>query len=396
MNFYRLKNTVRDYDWGSKSMMSHMLGIENPEKKTIAEIWLGAHPLSPSAVIDGSEEITLDKFIEKNPETVLGQKTVEKFNSTLPFLMKILAVEKPLSIQVHPDKIQALKGYERENAEGLAIDSPLRCYRDLNHKPETICALTPFTILCGFRKAGEIYEIFKLATPVNLRSELELLKQRDIRGFVERLLKFDKIRAKLLLNEFKAAASSRMSTRSEAFPLCMELLSLFPNDVSALMPALLHIVTLEPGMALNIPSGELHAYISGLGIELMASSDNVIRCGLTTKAVNIPEFLNIAKFESAEFTPVAPVSASAGISIYESGAEEFLLTEIKPEGSALVTPEKTVSAKILFCVEGEAELNFADNVSCALKSGESLLIPANAPSYSVSGECRVFAASVPV
>ena len=394
MNFYRLNNPIREYAWGSTGMMTLIKGIENPENKVMAEMWLGAHTSASSILSTDDGEIALDKFIEQDPVKALGQKTANKFNEKLPFLMKILAAETPLSIQAHPNKEQALEGFERENAEGLSLNSPLRNYRDANHKPETIMALSPFTALCGFRKVAEIFELIKLTVSTNMRSELELLKKKDISGFLQSMIGLDPIRKKLLLNEFRSAASSRLSMRHEAIPLSMELTYMFPGDVTALMPMMMNIVTIEPGMALNIPAGVLHTYISGLGIELMASSDNVVRGGLTQKAMDVKELLKIGIFEGKELLPYAPTPTASGINVYETNADEFSLTEIKPESGTPAVVSNTSSPQIFLCVEGDAEIKFEDGASCVLKSSESIYILGETGSYSVNGECRIFAASI--
>ncbi|MDR3238383.1 MAG: mannose-6-phosphate isomerase, class I [Spirochaetia bacterium] len=386
-NFYRLKNNVQEYPWGSKTMMAGL--ADNKDDKIQAELWIGAHPKSPSIIAETGTP--LDEFIEKNPGLILG-KDAGKFENKLPFLMKLIAVGSPLSVQVHPNKEQAAAGFARENAALLPIDSPQRNYRDPNHKPETICALSEFTLLCGFRKPGEIYDLFKMLLLRSLRDEIELLKKRDIRGFFQNLINSDKSRQKLIVSDFTASASSRIGLQSEAFPLCMELLSANKDDITALMPLMLNIIKLESGEALNIPSGRLHTYISGLGIELMANSDNVIRGGLTSKHVDIPELMNITVFEPSAMVPFRPETKQDGLAVYETSAEEFTLSEVKTADN-IFNAKKEHGLEILFCTGGVSTIDFG-GAKDEIKQGDSLLIPASSAGYSLSGNGRIFIASL--
>ena len=388
-NIYYLKNKIQEYEWGSKTMMSGL--VDNPDAKRFAELWMGVHPKAPSMVLENGKDIPLDQLIETHPDFMLG-RSAAKFQNKLPFLMKLLAVENPLSVQVHPDKEQAQTGFARESR--LSFDSPERNYRDINHKPETICALSDFTLLCGFRKPGEIYDLFKMTLQRSLKEEIELLKKRDIKGFFRALLDFDKVRRKVILSDFSASASSRIGMQNEAFPLSMELIERYPGDITALIPLMLNLIKLEPGMALNIPSGRLHAYISGLGIELMADSDNVVRAGLTPKHIDLQELMNIAVFEPDTMIPFKPERNPAGLALYETGADEFLLAEIEVGQIPFVSPQER-ETEILFCVDGNLQISFKDGSPYNVKKGESVIVPCGAGSYSLSGKASVFSASVP-
>ena len=388
-NIYYLKNKVQEYEWGSKTMMSAL--VDNPDGKRFAELWIGVHPKAPSTVSENGKDIRLDRLIQANPDFMLG-RSAAKFQNKLPFLMKLLSVENPLSVQVHPDKEQAQAGFARES--GLPLDSPERNYRDANQKPETICALSDFILLCGFRKPGEIYDLFKMTVHRNLKEELEFLKKRDIKGFFRTLLDFDRVRRKVLLSEFTASVSSRIGLQNEAFPLSLEFIERYPDDITALMPLMLNLVKLEPGMALNIPVGRLHTYISGLGIELMADSDNVVRVGLTSKHIDIQEVMNIAVFETDVIVPFKPERDRNGVAVYETGADEFILAEIKVGQTPFVSSRER-DTEILFCVDGSLQISFGDAPSYDVKRGGSIMIPSGAGSYRLYGDASVFRASVP-
>ena len=385
---YYLKNKVQEYEWGSKTMMSAF--VDNPDGKNLAELWIGVHPKAPSIVSENGKEVTLDQLIQADPDFMLGRNAA-KFQNKLPFLMKLLAVENPLSVQAHPNKEQAQAGFAREN--GLPLDSPERNYRDANQKPETICALSDFTLLCGFRKPGEIYDLFKMTVHRNLKEEIELLKKRNIKDFFRALLDFDKVRRKVLLSEFTASASSRIGMQDEAFPLSMELIEKYPGDVTALMPLMLNLIKLKPGMALNIPTGCLHTYINGLGIEVMANSDNVVRAGLTPKHIDLQELMNIAVFEPNTAIPYKPERNSDGLAVYETGASEFALAEIEVGQTPFVSAKER-GADILLCVDGSLQITFGESPPRDIKQGESVIAPSGAGSYRLSGKASVFRASL--
>ena len=387
-NIYYLKNKVQEYEWGSKTMMSAF--VDNPDGNRLAELWIGTHPKAPSLVSENGKEITLGQLIQANPDFMLGP-SASRFQNGLPFLMKIVSVENPLSIQVHPNEEQAKSGFARESA--LPLDSPERNYRDANQKSEIICALSDFTLLCGFRKPGEIYDLFKMTVHRGLKEEIELLKKRNIKDFFHTLLNFDRVRRKVLLSEFVASASSRIGMQDEAFPLCMELIDKYPGDVTALMPLMLNLIKLKPGEALNITTGCLHTYINGLGIELMTNSDNVVRAGLTSKHIDLQELMNITAFEPDITIPYRPERNSNGLAAYETDASEFTLAEIEVGQTPFVSPQER-GADILLCVDGSLQITFLEGSPSDIKQGESVIVPSGAGSYRLSGKASVFKASV--
>ncbi len=384
---YYLKNTVQNYAWGSKDSFGKLFGTENPSGEPQAEIWMGAHPKASSIIVSDGKEISLHDFIAENRKEFLGAKLAED-KETLPFLMKAIAVAEPLSIQVHPSKADAEQGFAGENEAGKDSGSPDRNYFDSEEKTETILALTPFTALCGFRKPGDIYGLFKMTIPISLKPQIELLKKRDIRTLVEKLLTMDHSERKLVLREYTASASSRISTMNEAYPLCFDLMEYYSDDMAVLAPMLLNIVHLEPGMTMTIKAGTVHSYLEGTAIELMNCSDNTVRCGLTSKHRDIQEFLKTASFDSPSLKPCSE-TVSEGTASYETGAD-YTLMEIKP-GEVHISVPADGTPSVLFCTEGEGTVSF-EGKEFAFKPGTSAVIPASAPACTVSGNCRIFRA----
>ncbi len=282
-----LEGVLRPYAWGSRTVIQQLLD-RPPDGQPIAELWFGAHRDDPSTIAG----TTLDVLIAENPSELLGPDVVERFGPQLPFLLKILAADQALSMQVHPTRAQAQAGFARENAAGLALESPERNYRDPNHKPELLCALTPFEAVCGFRPVAET---------LALLDELELPEL----GFVADLLRGpDPLRAAftaLLTHPDPAplvAALGRRSAGATDGPLHGARLATedFPGDIGAVLTLLLNHVLLAPGEAMYLGAGTVHAYLRGSGVEVMANSDNVLRCGLTPKHVDVDELLAITDF----------------------------------------------------------------------------------------------------
>jgi len=388
-----------EYAWGSRSAIPDLLGMPNPEQKPMAEMWMGAHPKAPSAVLMEGKWISLEEVIRSSPETILGKDTARRFENQLPFLFKVLAAENPLSIQVHPDLEQAREGFKKETQLGISLGSPERNYRDGNHKPEIICALDPFDALKGFRKIDEIIALLKKVSSGLLDGLIDLLaREPDEQGlmrFFGALMSMEK----QAMAEIAAGAAKRATDLAEndpAFGWVVALEKAYPADAGVLSPLLLNLVRLRPGEALFLPAGELHAYLKGVGIELMANSDNVIRAGLTKKHVDVPELLKIARFTAGIPQVLQAVGVSGGREVYTAPAEEFLLSRI------LVQEEKTGEmssrdgVEILLCTEGKGEITDGTGAQrVQYRKGMSFLVPAAVKEYKISGRGTFFSASVP-
>jgi mannose-6-phosphate isomerase, class I len=277
----------RDYAWGSTTAIQRMLGLPE-DGRPIAELWFGGHPDDPSP----ADTTTLDKLIAADPGALLGRAAVERFGPRLPFLLKVLAAGTPLSIQVHPTLDQAREGFAREDAAGIARTAADRNYRDANHKPELLCALTPFTALCGFRPPEQTLALLDELDVPELGFLQDLLRGPDPlrRAFTGVLELPDPAPA--------IAALTRRATGAQDGPLhaARRAAEHFPHDAGVLLTLLLNDVVLQPGEAIFLGAGNVHAYLHGTGVEIMANSDNVLRCGLTPKHVDVPELLRITDF----------------------------------------------------------------------------------------------------
>lgn len=293
----------RYYAWGSPTAIPELLG-RPADGRPVAELWFGAHPDDPSPA-HGS---TLDELIAADPAGLLGAETAERFGPHLPFLVKLLAADKALSIQVHPDLEQARAGFAREDAAGIPRDAPHRTYRDANHKPELMCAISEFEALCGFRPVADtlrLLDAFALAELAELRA---LLTGADgLRAAFTYLLRLADPAP--VVDAVVRRAGDVADDPDWSGPARAVLLAAgdFPGDVGVVLSLLLNYVRLQPGEAIFLAAGNVHAYLRGLGVEVMANSDNVLRCGLTPKHVDVEELLRIT-----DFSPLAEPRFPAG------------------------------------------------------------------------------------
>lgn len=391
-----LKNAVQNYDWGSHSAIQQLMD-EPPSDTPWAELWMGAHPKAPSQVYLNGKWIQLDEYISRYPEIILGKDIAEKFNNTLPYLFKVLAAEQPLSIQAHPSAAQAKKGFAKESEFGPDISDPKRNYKDNSHKPECICALTPFTGLKGFRKLSSAVELLEHFCPAGLADAVKILKQKGLKHFFRFLMELPEAGKAAVIREAVSHAENRDSNDLVG-EWVLKLHRQYPEDIGVISPLFLNLFCLEPGQALFLKAGELHAYLDGLGIELMANSDNVLRGGLTPKHVDVPELLNVLNFVESEIQIMTPENVSNGESKYPVSAEEFQLTTIHIKDSVPYISPDHHSVEILLCIQGNADLTFTGSADkpVHLNKGESVLIPAALKSYQIIGNARLYKAGVPL
>ncbi|MCX7656852.1 MAG: mannose-6-phosphate isomerase, class I, partial [Treponemataceae bacterium] len=291
-----LQNQIQNYPWGSFSWIPQLLRLPTPSDTPMAELWMGAHPKAPSLALTTTQgPVPLNQLIRENPEWYLGKKLAQE-ETTLPFLFKLLAAEQPLSIQVHPSKAQAKEGFSRENKQGIPLDAEHRNYKDDNHKPEIIAALSPFRALCGFRQIEEITSLFSLLHLPPLFPALQILqKEKSYTAFLKELFAISPETVHALIKDFEtnlfAVLLKEAPKYRREWETVRSFMSLYPNDITVFAPLYLNLIDLEVGHALFLPSGILHAYVHGFGVELMANSDNVLRGGLTTKHMDTNELL---------------------------------------------------------------------------------------------------------
>ncbi|MFI5976578.1 mannose-6-phosphate isomerase, class I [Streptomyces sp. NPDC051452] len=379
----RLDNTIRPYAWGSRTAIPHLLGVE-PTGEPQAEMWMGAHPGAPSR----SERGTLVEVIDADPERELGARAVARFGPRLPFLLKILAAGAPLSLQVHPDLEQAKAGYADEERRGIPVDAPHRNYRDANHKPELICALTEFDGLCGFRDPLKAAGLLDGLGVDSLKPYVDLLHARPedaaLREVLTAILTADPREMAHTVSE-TAVACARLGGDHAPYA---DIAHHYPGDPGVIAAMLLNHVRLQPGEALFLGAGIPHAYLSGLGVEIMANSDNVLRCGLTPKHVDVPELLRIVRFEAADPGVLRPEAGADGEEVYETPIDEFRLSRFAlPEGGGAHDVTRD-APQILLCTAGSIRAGDHE-----LSPGRSVFVPAGEKTE-ISGAGTVFRATV--
>ncbi|MEU4272151.1 mannose-6-phosphate isomerase, class I [Streptomyces sp. NPDC026092] len=379
----RLVNTVRPYAWGSTTAIPELLGTP-PTGEPQAEMWMGAHPGAPSR----TERGPLNEVIDADPVRELGAPAVEKFGPRLPFLLKLLAAGAPLSLQVHPDLAQAKAGFAAEEAAGVPIDAPHRNYKDANHKPELVCALTPFNGLCGFRDPIEAADALSALGVDSLKPYVDLLhahpEEAALREVLTALLSADPAEMAHTVTEAAAAAERLGGAHAPYAALAHH----YPSDPGVIAAMLLNFVQLQPGEALYLGAGVPHAYLDGLGVEIMANSDNVLRCGLTPKHVDVPELLKIVRFEPTDPGVLRPEASPSGEEVYDTPIDEFRLSRLVRAEGAAPTDVTAPTPQILLAVAGRPKAG-----EVTLAPGESVFVPAG-ESTELSGTGTVFRATV--
>jgi len=362
----------------------------------VAELWMGAHPKAPSKVLLNGKRVSLADLIENAPDKILGPAAM-KFGNQLPYLFKVLAAANPLSIQAHPDRETAVAGFERENLENIPLNAPERNYRDANHKPECICALTRFWGLKGFRKIGDMIALLDNIGPEGLETEIrDFHEQPDSEGlkrFFNSVMTLAADRRASVIKDTvrKAAAYSG----DPVIQWVLKIHKSYPDDIGVLGPILLNLVCLEPGQAMYLPAGELHSYLDGTGLEIMANSDNVLRGGLTPKHIDVPELLRVLEFTDGDVEILTPRKIGSCESAYDTPADEFRLSVVRPDADGEVRFGNE-SATILLCADGAAIITGeTDSDRHRLKKGVSVIVPAFVKNYRISGNAVLYRASVP-
>ena len=387
---------MQNYPWGSTSDIPELLGTANPQNEPVAELWLGAHPKAPSAVLRQQGEQSLIELIKAEPDAVLGADTVKRFGPRLPFLLKILAAEKALALQVHPTEAQAMDGFERENALGIQLGAPQRNYLDRNHKPELICALGSFDCLVGFRSVTEIATELE-ALHIDTMAEVieDFCQSRSIGGLkrlFESIMSMECGREQRFVQEVVEKAMAATGGRYEWI---VELDRQYPGDIGVVSPLFLNLLRLHTGQAVYLAPGTVHAYLGGLGIELMANSDNVARGGLSARHVDKPEFLRILRYNDSPIEPLHPVEMDRGFDEYEVPSSDFRLFRIRLNRGVRYTSARNRAVEILICTRGMAKLCVdAHGADYSIQKGDSFLVPASSPAYTIEGEGTLFKATV--
>ncbi len=365
-----LENAVRHYPWGSPTALPALLGLP-ADGRPWAELWMGAHPDDPSRLLDG--------------------RTLADVVPDLPFLVKLLAPERPLSIQAHPDRAQAAEGYAREDAAGLAHDDPRRSYRDRNHKPELLVALEPTQALCGFRPPAEALRLVRLVgSPALEKLTAPLAHADEERALRETFVAVAGLAGdaleRLVAEVAGACAAHRAapgSADAAALDWVARLADAYPGDAWVVAPLLLRLVRLEPGQAVFLESGVLHAYLHGVGVEVQASSDNVLRGGLTPKHVDVAELLRVVHYTARAEPRVWPRPVADGVEAYDVPVSDFAVWRV--EVADADRPLRSVGPRIVVCVAGVVEVG-----GVRLDRGRAAFVPAGSGPVTVSGSGTCF------
>lgn len=416
----RLGYVRRDYAWGSPTALPELVGLE-PDGRPFAELWFGAHPSAPSPVLDDHDAATpaetastadrshapgptdLQQAIEQAPEEMLGEDVLARFGPRLPFLLKLIAPARPLSLQVHPNLERAQAGFALEDAAGIPRDAPNRNYRDPSHKPELIYAVTTFEALSGFRaprRGAELLEGLDAAvarrvlatlrrdpTPTGVRTAFALLLDPRTKPTPEEIA------------EVVAACEARKATGSpspRADAIVTLLAEHFPGDPGIVVSLLLNPVTLHPGQAMFIPAGGVHAYLSGIGVELMANSDNVLRAGLTNKHADVPELLDIVAYVAAPPIRIAPETFHNATRVYYAPVDDFELsvTDLDDDGAPHPLPGR--GPRVLVALSGEVRVSTDTSTGEeVLRPGDGLFVAAAEGRLTARGHGTVVLADVP-
>jgi mannose-6-phosphate isomerase len=380
----KISNLPRNYAWGSRTLITDYFGPEltaSAPDQPAAEIWFGTHPISPSVLADEKSKTLIDQ---------LG-------GHQLAFLMKILAAEQPLSIQAHPTRQQAQEGFARENAQGIALTASNRNYKDDQHKPEVIVALSDFEALCGFKPLQEIDQLLgdmETHTGVSEGFRTMSANWRKLLQETDGLRKVftDIIQRRGNLDGFNAELTA-MADFEARFALAERLNLLYPGDPGVVLALLMNHVFLEPGQALFLPAGHIHAYLSGLGIEVMAASDNVLRGGLTPKHVDANELERVIDFTSGHVPVIQPREISSGLVQYPCNTDDFLLYKMEPSGERLMADLNLAGEAVILCTAGEIALSNSLEERVVLRRGEAAYMSADAKFFSVSGSGTGFLAT---
>ncbi|MFD3354233.1 mannose-6-phosphate isomerase, class I [Streptomyces fradiae] len=391
----RLHTSVRRYAWGSTTALPGLTG-EAPDGTPQAELWMGAHPVAPSRVERAGCLRPLDEVIAADPAGELGDALVRRFGPRLPFLVKLLAADAPLSLQVHPDAAQAADGYAREDAEGVPLDAPHRNYRDAQHKPEMVVALGPFEGLCGFRPPRQCADLLDALGVAELAGFSAGLRagpgERALREAFSALLAPPPGLVADVAGAL-AAVAGRPGPWREACAAYDRVARARPGDPGVLAALMLRYVRLAPGEALFLGAGVPHAYLRGLGLEVMAASDNVLRCGLTEKHVDVPELLRVIRFAAGEPEEPRPVPGEGGEEVYPVPVDDFRLSRLVLDGRGGARGLCGDAPQILVCTEGRVDLEgAADRV--VLTPGRSVYAPAG-EEVRASGRGTLFRVTVP-
>ncbi len=400
MKMFPLKGSVQHYSWGGTAFLPALLNIENPNHEPFAEYWLGAHDKAPSFVeISSDETVSLNKYIEQSPVEMLGDNIAENFHR-LPYLLKILDVKDMLSIQVHPSRKYAEAAFKKENEMRIPLDAPNRNYKDDNHKPELLVALSEFWLLHGFKEASLLTSTLKSVK--ELKPLLKVFTSKGYEGLYRHVMEMPQEKVNEMLqpllkriipeyhkNAFKKDDADFWAARAaQTFNVTPDI------DRGIFSIYLFNLVHLQPGEAIYQAAGILHAYLEGQNVEIMANSDNVLRGGLTPKHVDVIELMNLVKFKEVKPAIIRPKKEITEM-IYATPAKDFELTGYRLQKNELLK-RNARTAEIILVMEGALLLKEEKN-ELLIKAGESAIIFYDAGiKFKALAQSQFYIASAPV
>ncbi|HSA39062.1 MAG TPA: mannose-6-phosphate isomerase, class I [Mycobacterium sp.] len=385
----RMRGAIRTYAWGSRTAIADFTGRPTPAPHPEAELWLGAHPGDPATVTTADGEESLPELLRADPDGQLGAAVCDRFGELLPFLVKVLAADEPLSLQAHPSSAQAVEGFEREDRMGIPLSSSERNYRDSSHKPEILVALGPFEALAGFRPVEQTIALMRALAVADLDPYINLLAGQPEADGLRALFTtwitapqpgLDVLVPAVLEGAISYVQSGRTEFAAEARTL-LELGERYPGDAGVLAALLLNRMHLDPGQAIALPAGNLHSYLRGVGIEVMANSDNVLRGGLTPKHVDVPELMRVLDFHPVAEADLRPdVDHDGCMRIYRTPTPEFAVSVFDIEGEWLGheidAPCPYEGPQILVCTRGTVEVRGKAG-TLDLDRGDAAWVPAD-------------------
>ena len=393
-----LEPLVQPYAWGSRTVIAGLQGRPAPTEKPEAEFWMGAHPSAPSGLDRAGVHTTLDAVIAADPVGELGAQCAARFGGRLPFLLKVLAAEQALSIQVHPSREQAEAGFRAETERGLPPGDKNRNYVDDWPKPELLCALTPFEVLAGMRTAGDAARLLRALgvgelAPIAAGLEQPTAGPEALATALGRVLSWPAESRAALVASVTAACGRLAAGDGPYAGACraaVRLAAEHPGDLGVVASLLLRHALLQPGQAVFMPAGGLHSYLHGTGVELLANSDNVVRAGLTGKHVDVPELLKLT--DPAVAVPVVePRPLGGGVFVYDSPAPEFRLYRAELSAAEITLPGD--GPRLVLCAEGTVTLRAAADGALKAGRGESCFLSAADGAVTACGPADIFLAT---
>lgn len=401
-----IAGNLQTYDWGSTTAIPNFIHA-SPDGRPWAEMWFGAHDAAPSNILYGldgcgGEFADLAAAIASSPRTMLGDRVVDEFGHMLPFLVKFIAPKSPLSLQVHPNLEQARRGFSMEQANGLPPGSKDRNYSDANHKPELLYALTPFRALCGFRPVAHVLrDIQQLDSLLSreIRAILEVNpNELGLREVFEHLLSSDDTSLSQRVLEVAAECQQKLDdkevTSSSSYLNVVALSKSYPGDIGVLSPLILNSISLNPGEALFVTPGTLHAYLEGLGVEIMANSNNVLRAGLTNKRKDPSELLRCVRYSFKGNNVLQPDTLNSSVSVFSPPVRDFSLMVITCNStSTSIKLPSGLGPRIVLCVDGVCSVTAA-NFNRHVSRGQALFIPDSDGEVTVTGHGRLIQGSL--